>query len=734
MLSLLTNAATISILSLIGFLAGYYVYARYLSQTIFQLDPSETTPAHEHRDGVDFVPANKHVLFGHHFCSITGAAPIVGPAVAVIWGWLPAVLWVVFGTIFIGAVHDFGTLVLSARREGRSIGDICGDLIGERSQTLFLILVAILIWVVLAVFAVVISILFVKFPQSVVPIHFEILVAVTIGIVVYRLNWDLTVPSIIALFSLYGIILLTLQFDALKTFRIHQIIPFSLEQMTWMSYLGFQSVFQREVFIWVVILLVYSFIASTIPVWVLLQPRDFINSHLLFVGLGAVYVGLFISAPQIKSPAWNPNVKNPGTLARVNEQHVQNLHGDLPEGLTLVPPEDSSNPVPVISEINRVSELSPRFYLVTEGSRNPLKKGENIPVRSVTKREGEHYNGPLVPVLTPDGKPVRFRNGTFEPTSHSFLNRGKQEGSNPNPFSFLTEAPASSAPPIFPFLFITIACGAISGFHGLVSSGTTAKQLDQMGDCQYVGYGGMVGEGILGLTSVLACTAGFTLLAERKDGSPMEIWQTHYSSWGGANDFSAKISAFVEGGGEFLTAVPGVTHETAIAIVAIIVISFAATTLDSAARIQRYIIRELAERFNAGSLGGRYGRGAIAALTPLLLVFGSAWMALWPMFGATNQMLAGLSMLVVTVYLLRKKRRTLNYVIPMIFLILATGAALVINSIGFFKNGFLGPRFAFQDILLSVLSAGLFFISIWIIAEGFLQIRAGPNKEDSSRN
>jgi len=543
------NAVFVAAAGLGAFAAAYRFYSTFLAKKVFlSEEPGFKTPAHEMEDGVDFVPSPKHVLFGHHFTSVAGAAPIVGPAIAVIWGWLPAFLWVVIGTIFIGAVHDYGCLVLSARNGGRSIGDLAAPLVSERARLLFLSVVLFLAWIVLAVFAYVIALLFTQYPATVLPINFEVLVAPVIGWLAYKRKADLLVPSLVVVALLFGAVWLVTRYPL----SMPAIGPFSPLQ------------------IWIAILLAYAFVASVLPVWTLLQPRDLINSHKLFLGLGFMYLGLFIIRPEMTAPA---------------------------------------------------------------------------------------------------------------------LNLGVEDG-----------------PPWFPFLFITIACGAISGFHGLVSSGTTSKQLDSLPDARPIGYGGMLGEGTLALMSVLACTAGFASLS---------AWQGHYHSWSGAQGLGPKISAFVEGGSTFLVAV-GFPGDYAKALIAVIVISFAATTLDTATRIQRYIVMELGQAYRIGPLQNRFAAAGVAAFSPLILVYGGNWKALWPMFGATNQMLAGLSLIILTVYLIAKKRSPWPVLAPMIFVTSVTAGSMVVSLMGFLKAG---------KTLLASLSALLLALSLAMLFEGFNAIR-----------
>ncbi len=552
------NAAVVAIAVLLFYFLGYRYYSKFIAEKVFQLSDDEAMPSHELEDGVDYVPTNKHVLFGHHFSSIAGAAPIIGPAIAVFWGWVPAIFWVVIGTIFMGAVHDFSALVISARRKGRSVGDLAGVVMSGRARTLFLLIVYFLIFFVLAVFAYAIAGLFVKYPTSVLPINFEILVALAIGFFLYKKGVPLLWPSIIALILLYF------------TVWIGTKVPIEVP-----------AIMGSPIATWIIFLLVYSFIASILPVWTLLQPRDYINSHQLFVGLFVMLLGLFVAHPQMQAPAFNPN----------------------PEG----------------------------------------------------------------------------------------------------------------AVPLFPFIFVTIACGAISGFHGLVSSGTTSKQLDKMSHARHVGYGGMLGEGTLAMVATLAVAAGIS----RAD------WLTHYHDWQAAS--SGGIANFVLGASTFLQALkfPPILANT---FISVIVISFAATSLDTAARIQRLIIGELGSAYQIKLLENRYIGATLAVVPSLLLALfaeapgrglGSGGFLLWPLFGATNQLVGGLTLLVATIFLWRSGRPIIYTAIPMVFLICMTTAAMVLNFKAFVGNP-----------LLLVLSAVILALEIWLILEAVLAFnrqRGGPD-------
>ena len=338
--------------SFFGFIAAYNLYGRWISDKIFCLDKQAVVPSEELRDGIDYVPTKKSVIFGHHFTSIAGTGPIVGPAIAVFWGWLPALLWVVFGSIFIGAVHDFGALVVSLRNRGQTIGEIAGRLISPRARLLFLLILFFALTIVLAIFGLVIAIIFKIYPQSVLSVWLAMPLAVGIGFWVYKGNGGLLIPSLIALVLLYA---------AIYAGVYH--LPLSLPT-------EFAGVAVDPNIGWTVLLMIYCFFASVLPVWVLLQPRDYINSHQLFVALFLMVAGLAVAGLTQKA--------------------------DLVASAPMV--------------------------------------AQNIP---------------------------------------------------------------ADAPPIWPFLFITIACGACSGFHCLVSSGTTSKQVACETDAQTIGYGGMLLEGAL---------------------------------------------------------------------------------------------------------------------------------------------------------------------------------------------------------------------------------------------
>lgn len=555
------------VLALIGMLIlalGYRFYSKFVAERIFQLDPNYITPAHRYKDGVDFVPTNKFVLWGHHFTSVAGAAPILGPAIAVYWGWLPAFLWVVLGTIFAAGVHDFGTLVLSVRNKGQSIGTLAHRLVGQRAKILFLFIILILVLMINAVFAWVISNLFIKFPASVLPVFIQIPLAIWIGNAVYKRKKKMLVPSLLGLAIMYGAAILSSEFSFLQIDLVRY-----MGGETGAGLFGLGAI-STAFFIWIAVLMVYVYIASVLPVWKLLQPRDFINSHQLVVGLAILYLGLLFVNPTITAPVTN---------------------------------------------------------------------------------------------ITTD---VSW----------------------------------------FPLLFITIACGAISGFHGLVSSGTSSKQLNKETDARFVGYLGAVGEGVLALIAIIAVITVFP---------SKDAFLATYSSFGAAN--AGGLAVFIEGASNLATGLM-IPASIATTIVSIIVVSFAATTLDTSVRLMRYIISELGVEYKVPSLEKKHVATTIAVVSSAALVlipkgptgFGSGGYLLWPLFGTANQLLAGISLLLISIWLKRLGRNYLITIIPMVFLMFMTLYAMFQQV--FFQWSWFGND---TNMLLFVFGAIIFVFAIWIM-------------------
>ena len=281
------NTLVMCVIVFVLYLIAYNTYGKFLAKKIFNLDPNRTVPSVEFNDGVDYVPTKKEVLFGHHYTSIAGLGPIVGPAIAVIWGWVPALLWVFFGSIFAGAIHDFGSLVVSIRNKGQSIGELATGLISPRVRTLFLLIIFFELWIVIAIFALVIAILFNMFPQSVFPVWFEIPIAVWLGYMVYKKNGNITTLSIVAVIVMY----ITVVIGAYWPLKMPAIFGLN------------------PIMVWMILLFIYCFFASTLPVTTLLQPRDYINAHELIVALVLIFLGVIVAHPAIVAPAFNTHAK-----------------------------------------------------------------------------------------------------------------------------------------------------------------------------------------------------------------------------------------------------------------------------------------------------------------------------------------------------------------------------------------------------------------------------------------
>jgi carbon starvation protein len=560
------------------YLIAYYTYGRFLGKKIFKLAKDNVCPSVELNDGIDFVPSKKEVLFGHHFASIAGTGPIVGPALAVIWGWLPALIWVVVGSIFMGAVHDLGALVISLRNQGRSIGDIAGDMISKRVKLLFLMIIFLSLLIVIAIFAVIIGVCFDKFPESVWPVWLQIPIAIVLGILIYRKNWNPTMLGLIAVALMYATIFL-------GTYHPVHMEGLKIAAMTTETQEHWKIMIS-PVALWVILLLFYVYIASTLSVKTLLQPRDFINSYQLFIAMGLLALGIIIAHPTMAAPATNFAVKD--------------------------------------------------------------------------------------------------------------------------------------SPPVLPMLFVFVACGAISGFHSLVSSGTTSKQCHNEHDALFIGYGSMLIEGLLAVFVIIACTAG---IAYGSDAG-IDAYSQHYSSWAAAKGLGAKLGAFINGSSNMMTSF-GLPLEIGKTLMGVFIVSFAATTLDSATRIQRYIIAEMATMCKMPLFAHKHPATCIAVGSAFVLAFcegsGQGAFKLWPLFGALNQLLGGLALLVITVYLAKKKVNSLYTAIPMLFMIAMTGWAMYYNTKGFADQ---------NNKLLLIISLIIMVFEIWMVIESVLVlIKAYGSKE-----
>ncbi len=517
------NSLFLIIIASVAFLVAYVTYGAYLAKT-WGIDPSRKTPAHTIADGVDYVPAKAPVLLGHHFSSIAGAGPIVGPIGAAIFGWVPVFLWIIIGSIFFGGVHDMGALFASVRHDGKSLGEVIGTTMGKKGKRLFSIFAWLTLLLVVAAFTNIVANTFVAVPEAATASCLFIIVAILFGVFVYRRGVSLMVGSVV------GVALLML------SIYLGTLFPLMLSKNAWMF-----------------ILLGYIFVASVTPVWILLQPRDYLNSFLLYAMLIGGFVGVVLMNPKIE----------------------------------------------------------------------------------------------LAPVT-------------------SFTVGGKS---------------------LFPMLFVIVACGAISGFHSLVGSGTTAKQIDNEKDIKLVGYGSMLIEGVLAVIAII--TAGY--ISAEKLGDLL-------SAGGPVNVFSSGL-------GEFMTSF-GLPLATGKSFTALAISAFALTSLDTATRLARFIFQEFFEaKTEQGDsfITNRYVATLITVALGGALAF-KGWLAIWPLFGSANQLLAALALLALAVWLKKEGKAYKVASIPMVFMFMVTLVALVQLMM---KN--------LQNYILLAFAVALFILALILI-------------------
>ncbi|ERN54496.1 carbon starvation protein A [Alkalihalophilus marmarensis] len=534
------NFLTLMMISGVIFLLAYRIYGRFLEREL-KVDPNRVTPAVEVNDGVEYVPAKKPVLLGHHFATIAGGGPITGPITAVAFGWLPAVLWIIIGSIFIGGVHDYTSLQASIRHKAKSIGAVIKEYMGGRGQILFLTFSIATLILVVGVFMILVANTFVSVPEAATASILFLGVAIIFGFFVNQLRVNLAIASV------FGVIAMLLSIWVGINFPIHLSAP-----------------------TWSLILLGYAYAASVMPVWLLLQPRDYLNAFLLYGLIIGAVVGILIAAPSIQLPA---------------------------------------------------------------------------------------YTG--------------FRHETM-----GFL---------------------------FPILFITIACGAISGFHSLVSSGTTAKQLDNEKNGKFIAYGGMLLEGFLAIIAI---------------GSVAYLSQADFAARMDA--LGGPIGTFAAGIGYFMS-FWGISETVAVTFAALTASAFLLTTLDSATRLMRYAVQEITEDRAPKAFQNSHVATASGLVFAAALALSGTWSQIWPLFGSANQMLGALALLAVAVWLKKTGARTFYVVIPMYFMFFVTVAALGVLM----YNNFIASNW-----LLFVSAFILFILCIFLAIEGW---RALGEKEEQDR-
>jgi len=508
------NSAVLAVLVVIWFAFAYNWYGKKMEDKLVVPNDDEPTPAVELNDGVDYYPAKPIILFGHHFSSIAGAGPILGPVAAVAaFGWGGTILWIMLGTVFIGAVHDYLSLMVSVKFKGNSIPEIAQEVIGRRARNLFSIFVLITLILIVAVFGFVAAKTLMSTPAVVIPTFGVIPVAMLFGYLVYRQNFSTTTGTIAALALLFFLIWLGYK------------VPVSLP-------LSDQASFA----VWFILLMLYGLIASVLPVWLLLQPRDYISTWVLIIGMAVGLIGTLITHPQINAPVFT----------------------------------------------------------------------------SFTTAKG----------------------------------------------------------PMWPMLFIIVACGAISGFHSLVGGGTTSKQLAKQSHGRLVGYGGMLTEGVLATLALLTVSAGLFWKA------PAGMEQ--YALFDVLNE-GGPIKAFGMGYGRLVEPLLGVFGM----LFGITMLkTFVMTTLDTTIRLGRFLAAELIGP-SVPLLKNRFAGSIFIVVPAFYLGYTGTYNIIWPMFGASNQLVAALALLVVTAYLVGVKKPTKYTLYPAIFMIVTTIGALIYQGYNF---------------------------------------------------
>ena len=529
------NGIVLILIAIAIFVIAYLSYGRWLAKQ-WGIDPTRKTPAHEMEDGVDYVPAKAPVLLGHHFASIAGAGPINGPIQAAFFGWVPAFLWIIIGGIFFGAVHDFGALFSSVRHKGLSIGAVIEENISKKCKTLFTIFAWLVLILVVAAFGDIVANSFTGSAANGSVATASLLfipLSIAFGFLVYRKNAPLLVSTIAGCVCLAIAIAIGIAF------------PIMLPKTFWLGFV-----------------IVYIFIASTAPVWILLQPRDYLNSFLLYFMIGAAVVGIIVANPVIQTPAF----------------------------------------------------------------------------------VGFNVNGQS----------------------------------------------------LFPVLFITVACGAISGFHSLVGSGTTSKQLDNEKDALLIGYGGMLIECVLAVISLIAIG---TLSA---DGSIA------------ATGASAPAVVFATAISNFLATI-GLPTSITFTIISLAVSAFALTSLDTATRLGRFMFQELFPKNK--TLSNMYVSTAITAGIGFIFCL-AGYQNVWPLFGACNQLVAVPAFLALATYLKRKGKNEKMLYIPMIFMLAATLTSLTTTFITNITKLAAGTGALMKEGLQTAIIVPIFILAVILVVEG----------------
>lgn len=546
------NGAVILGLALLAFAAGYFVYSRFLGRVV-GIDPGRKTPAVAERDDVDYMPAHPLVLFGHHFAAIAGAGPIVGPVFAAEFGWGAVALWVILGSVFIGAMHDMLALFLSVRHHGKSIGVVIGELIGAPARILFLMFSWSVLVLVVAEFTRQIAITFVSDPAIATSSMLFIAEAVVFGLCVYRLRMSLVVSSLIFVPLMFASV------------WIGELYPLDL------TALGLSADATRTV--WILILLGYCFLASVCPIWILLQPRGYLSSYLLYVMAALGIFGVLVAHPTLTLPAFT--------------------------GF------------------------------------------------SVTHGEG-------------------------------------------------------CVDPLFPLLFVLVSCGACSGTHAIIASGTTSKQLANERHIRPIGYGGLLLEGVLAIVAIVAIAGVYAnssdYFADIASKSPAQLFASAIAG------FCAKV---------------GIPLRLSSGFILLSISAFLMTTVDACARLARFSWQELAV-WAPKPVKNTYAATTVVCAAAAVLLLGNshARESLWAILMSANQLIAALTLLAATLWLARNRKPRWMTFLPMLFMFVVSVWALwliLLNSI------------SLGDVIRTLATGFLLLLAIVLVILAVLRKNAGAS-------
>jgi len=536
----MVNAVWVALIGIIFLIANYFLYGKFVERKV--KPTNKKTPAFINKDKTDFYPANKFFLFGHHFASIAGAGPIIGPILAVSYfGWLFVALWIVIGTIFIGAVHDYLSLMVSVRNKAKGISHITSKALNKKSGKIFAIMIYLTLLLLVTVFATSAADSIIAQPSLVIPIIAISVIAVILGLAVYKFKKNALISSLIALVLVF--------FFMWVGYKVPLALPFAL---------------QTQKIIWISILLLYGAIASLIPVWVFLQPRDYLSSIQLILFLVLGFASIFVVRPDIG--------------------------------------------VPMIVK------------------------------------------------------------GNF---------------------------------PMWPILFITVACGAISGFHSLVASGTTSKQLAKEKHGRFIGYGGMIAEGLLALLVLLfVATLAW-------DSGPLNFLGSLDQGW---------IIAFGNGIGNLVSSlnISFLSFAIASLIGVFMVNQFILTSLDTSTRLSRLVV---ANTFKKNIFKKKWFGVLITVIPAYILAVTNSYANIWRLFGSANQLIAAIALITISAYFIEHKKHIKFLIIPTAFMMVTTMAALIYSL--FSKAGYIFTG----NWLLAVISLILLVLAAIVSWEGFEVVR-----------